>query len=85
LAPTFAALVQAHGCKAAGPVKTQVRIQVSHVELRRLGVLARDVSVTDVLADHGPVLAFHQRIVLAAARPALGELRVQFLSNIRTR
>ena len=80
----FAALVQAHRRESAGPVKVQVRIQVLGVEvLQRLGVRAGDVSVADQLADHRAVLAFHQRIVLAAVRAALGEFDQQLLQHFR--
>lgn len=53
-------------------------VQVRRVEfLHRFGVLGRDVTVTDVLADDRAVLAFHQRVVLASIGPALGEFHEQ--------
>ena len=84
LALAFATLVQAHGRKAAGPVKIQIQIQVLRIKLPDpLGMLAGDVSLADQLADYCPVLAFHQRVVLTAAGPALGKLCVQLAQHFR--
>jgi hypothetical protein len=65
-------------------MKIQVRIEMRGVELLHfLGMLARNVSIADVLADHRSVLALHQRIVLAAMGSALGELHTQLLQQTR--
>lgn len=60
----------------------QIGIEAGGIELlKRLGVFGRDGSVADVLADHGSVLAFHQRIVGGAVGPRLGELHQQLVEQ----
>jgi hypothetical protein len=46
-------------------------------------MLARDVPVTDQLANHRAILALHQCMVLTSASPALGEFGVQFPQHFR--
>src|ERR1039457_4035862 len=48
-------------------------------------MLAANVAVPDQLAYDRAVLAFHQRIVLTAIGPALGELRQPVLQQLRHR
>src|ERR1035438_8751487 len=55
----------------------------AHRTSRSLRRARRDVSVANELANHGAVLAFHQRVVLTAARPTLGELRMQLFHHFR--
>ena len=62
----FALRIQGHGGETEGPMIVQLGIEMRHVELLDpLGVVAGEVSPTDVLADDRAVLAFHQGIVLA--------------------
>src|SRR6516164_5262917 len=48
-------------------------------------MLAGDVAVAHMLADHGAVLRFHQPIVVAVPRPALGLLDQQLVQQTRDR
>ena len=79
----LAACVQAHRGKPAWPMEVQVRIQLRRIELLQLfGVPGRNVAVADQLAYDGPVLSFHQSVVLTSARSALGELHQQRLQHV---
>ena len=59
-------------------MKVQMPVEVHRIELLQpFGMLAGSVTVAHVFADDGPVLAFHQSIVLAA----VGRLLVNSMSN----
>src|ERR1019366_6398801 len=78
----FAARIQAHRREATRTMKVQVWVEVRRVELvYRFGMFGGDVSVAYVLANDRPVLAFHQRIVLAPIGPAFGQLDQQMLEH----
>jgi len=51
-------------------MEIDVQVQVLAVKVvHRLGVLCVDVAVTDVLADDGSILGFHQAVVAGMVRP----------------
>ena len=66
----------------AGPVKVDVRIEVLAEEgIDRRGVLGLDMQIAHLLADHGPVLGFHQSVVIGMPRARLGLRDQQFLQQ----
>jgi len=74
--------VGSDGGKPAWPVEVQVGVQMHHVEFLKLfGMLGRDQSVPDLLANHGAVFPLHQCVVGAPVRPRFGELHQQFVQQ----
>ena len=61
-------------------VKGHVRVEeLAGEAMEQRGVIAGDRDKSDVLADHGSVLRFHQSVVVAVARPRLGLFHQQFV------
>ena len=67
----------------ARPMKVDIRVEMLAVKCaHRLGVARIDVAETNVLANDGPVLAFHQPVVAGVMRPRLGLLDEQFVQKL---
>jgi hypothetical protein len=57
----------------AWPMKVQVRIEIALKEaLYRFGVFGGNMPVSQMLANHGSVLGFHQAAVIGVPGPRLG-------------
>ena len=72
---SLAFLVRRHGCESARPVKIQIGIEVSGVELLNgLRMHGGDCAVSHLFSYRGSILAFNQRIVGSPVGARLGEL-----------
>src|SRR5918996_2083126 len=80
--PDLALLVGIVHGKQAGPMEVQVGVEIRGTEGVDLasGVL-RNVAVAQVLADHRPVLRFHQAVVVGMTRPGFGEFDAQLVEH----
>jgi len=60
-------------------VEIEQRVEMFGTEgVEAPGVALRDVGMAEGFADHGPVFALDQGIVIAFSRTAFGEFNVQF-------